>query len=512
MQGTNSMRKQSKKTIGIGWKLFALLFSFVLLMLGVIWLFQIRMLDYFYKQTKYRELEAISEVLAEYVGSDSLDEATYSCAVDYSTCIRIFRQNNQIAVEVANADVSMECLIHGISQNLLNEYYQKAKANGGVYAATREMKPKLGTFWSENDPQKPPLFDIIDAKDKAVGMVYNVIVTDAEGVEYMIMLNAELTPVSATVKTLEMQFIWIASVLAVATVLLAIIISRNISKPIIKMNRAAKRLAEGRYDVDFDGYGYREIRELADSLNFAAEELSQTDALQRELIANVSHDLRTPLTMIRGYTEVMRDIPGENTPENLNVIAEEANHLSELVNDMLDLSRIRSGVRPPQVTEFCLTDAVKEVMDRYEALVRNEGYRIDFVADCEAWVTADRMMILQVVYNLINNAIHYAGEEKLVQVTQTVSEDAVRISVIDRGAGISPDQIDRIWDRYYKVDRVHKRAAVGTGLGLSIVKGILEGHRATYGVESAEGVGSCFWFSLPLCRELQNDDNAEDMT
>ena len=121
------------------------------------------------------------------------------------------------------------------------------------------------------------------------------------------------------------------------------------------------------------------------------------------------------------------------------------------------------------------------------------------------------MMILQVVYNLINNAINYSGEEKVVQVRQTVEEKEVRISVIDRGAGISPEQIDRIWDRYYKVDRVHKRAAVGTGLGLSIVKGILEGHRATYGVESAEGVGSRFWFSLPLCKTPENDDDVEDM-
>lgn len=511
MQMADTVRKQSKKNIGVGWKLFALLLAFVLLMLGVIWFFQVRLLNHFYKQTKYKELEAISKVLSEYVGSDSLDEAAYSCAVDYATCIRIFRRNNQMAVEVASVDVSIECFIHDVSQNTLNEYYRNAKENGGVYAAAKEMEPKLDTFWSENDPGKPHPFDIIDARSKAVGMVYNVIVTDGNGVEYMIMLNSELTPVSATVKTLEMQFIWITCVLLVATILLAVVISRNISKPIVKMNRAAKKLAEGRYDVNFEGRGYREICELADSLNLAADELSRTDTLQRELIANVSHDLRTPLTMIRGYTEVMRDIPGENTPENLNVIAEEANHLSELVNDMLDLSRIRSGVRQPEMSDFCLTDAIKEVMSRYEALVRNDGYCIEFDADRDAWITADRMMILQVVYNLINNAINYSGEEKSVQVRQTVDEKEVCISVIDRGAGISPDQIDRIWDRYYKVDRVHKRAAVGTGLGLSIVKGILEGHRATYGVESAEGVGSRFWFSLPLCKTPENDDGVEDM-
>lgn len=510
MQHTDTIQGNQKRTIGIGWKLFAFLIAFVILMLGVIWLFQVRLLDYFYQKTKYKELETISSIIADYVGTDSLDDAVYSCAVDYSTCIRIFRQNSNIAVEVASADVAAECLIHDISQNMLNEYYRQAKENGGLFAATREMKPQYGTFWSGSDPRTTRLFDIISAGSKTVGMVYNVILTGNDGFEYLVMLNSELTPVDATVNTLKTQFIWVACVLAIAALILAFLISRNISKPIEKMNRSAKKLAEGRYDVEFDGRGYREARELADSLNYAAQELSQTDTLQRELIANVSHDLRTPLTMIKGYTEVMRDIPGENTPENLNVIAEEANHLGELVNDMLDLSRIRSGVRQPQISEFCLTDAVREVMNRYDTLIRNDGYKIDFVADAEAWILADRMMILQVVYNLINNAINYVGEDKTVVVTQTVTEDRVQLSVIDHGVGIAPDQIDRIWDRYYKVDRVHKRAAVGTGLGLSIVKGILECHRSTYGVESAQGVGSRFWFSLPACHREQNKADREE--
>lgn len=505
MQSTETKPKVKKRTISIGWKLFAFLIAFVILMLGVIWLFQIRLLDYFYQKTKYKELETISSIISDYVGTDTLSDAAYSCAVDYSTCIRIFRQTGNIAVEVASADVAAECLIHNVSQQALNEYYRRAKENGGLFAATRERKPQIGTFWSSDDPRTTKLFDIISADSHAVGMVYTVLVTGNDGAEYMIMLNAELTPVDATVNTLKTQFLWITVVLIAAAFILALLISENISRPIAKMNRSAKKLAEGRYDVTFDGRGYREAHELADSLNYASEELSRSDALQRELIANVSHDLRTPLTMIKGYTEVMRDIPGENSPENLQVIADEANRLSELVSDMLDLSRIRSGVRQPDMTDFCLTDAVREVMKRYETLIGNDGYRIDFIADKEIWIRADRVMILQVVYNLINNAINYVGEDKTVVVTQTVSEQEVRISVVDHGAGIAPEQIDRIWDRYYKVDRVHKRAAVGTGLGLSIVKGILEAHRATYGVESVPGVGSNFWFALPAYQAKQNE-------
>ena len=496
-------------TIGIGWKLFAFLMAFVILMLGVIWLFQVRLLDFFYKRTKYNELETISSIIEAYVGTDSLGDAAYSCAVEYSTCIRIFRHTGKIAVEVASADVVTGCLIHDVPQSVLNDYYRKAEENGGLFVVTRELEPHMGTIWVGDDPKTTHLFDVIRSDNESLGMVYTLLVTGGDGEKYMIMLNAELTPVDATVRTLKIQFEWVVAVLSVAAILLALLISRNISKPIVNMNRSAKRLAEGRYDVVFDGRGYREIHELADSLNYASEELSRSDALQKELIANVSHDLRTPLTMIRGYTEVMRDIPGENSPENLQVIADEAERLSELVNDMLDLSRIRSGVRQPVLDAFCLTDAVREVMRRYDALIRNDGYRIEFSADEEICILADRVMILQVVYNLINNAVHYVGEDKTVLVTQTVSDGSVRISVTDHGAGIAPEEIDRIWDRYYKVDRVHKRAAVGTGLGLSIVKGILETHRATYGVESVPGVGSSFWFSLPVLT-LENNESEDE--
>ncbi len=501
-------KDKRRRGIGMGWKLFAFLMAFVAFVLAVVWFFQILMLDHFYKDAKYDELEGISRVICDYLGTENIDEAVYSCAVDYSTCIRVFRKTENVAVEVASADVAADCLIHDISQAELNSYYRKAEENGGLYAATRELRPQLGAFWGSDGNKLPDLFD---TQRSVVGMVYNTIVTDGDGRHYMIMLGAELTPVDATVNTLKTQFGWITFVMVIGAFLLAFLISRNISAPIAKMNRAAKRLAEGRYDVTFDGRGYREIRELADSLNHASEELARTDQLQRELIANVSHDLRTPLTMIRGYSEVMRDIPGENTPENLQVVVDETARLSELVNDMLDLSRIRAGTRQPSMEHFCLTDAVREVMGRYERLMSAEGYRIDFEAEGEVCIYADRVMILQVVYNLINNAIHYAGEDKCVTVSQTVENDTVRITVTDHGDGIAPEELDRIWDRYYKVDRVHKRSAVGTGLGLSIVKWILEAHRATYGVESACGKGSSFWFALPTVEHTEGTEGEREI-
>ena len=315
------------------------------------------------------------------------------------------------------------------------------------------------------------------------------------GAEYIVIQTSYLAPVAATVKTLNAQFLWIGIILVVLALVLAFIMSKVITKPIIKMNEAAQKLANGNYDADFEGSGYREIEELSKSLNYASTELAKNDKFQKELISNVSHDLRTPLTMIKGYAEVMRDIPGENTPENVQVIIDETERLTELVNDVLDLSKIKAGTRKPDMEVFDLTETVAAVLTRYEKLT-DQKYVINFNADQNVCIKADRTMILQVMYNLINNALNYTGEDKTVTIVQTVAGGRVRISVTDTGEGIADEDIPYIWDRYYKVDKVHKRAVVGTGLGLSIVKGILESHRAIYGVESTLGVGSTFYFEL----------------
>ena len=342
---------------------------------------------------------------------------------------------------------------------------------------------------------EPNLFPYVSGSMQHLNVI-SVNVYSVGDENMVIIQRSSITPLGTMINTLENQAILIAVLLLVFTLILAAIMAKLITKPIEQINRAAKSLAVGTYDIEFEGRGYREIDELSDTLNYASRELAKNDRLKKELISNVSHDLRTPLTLIKGYGEVIRDIPEENTPQNLQIIIDETERLSELVNDMLDLSTLQAGARTADMQEFCLTDLVRSTMYRYEKLIMQKGYNIDFKADSEAYVIADSTMILQVIYNLINNAINYSGKDKLVTVSQTRINDSVRISITDSGEGLAQEDIPFIWDRYYKVDKVHKRATVGTGLGLSIVKQILELHNATYGVTSAPGAGSTFWFDL----------------
>ena len=442
------------------------------------------------RKAKRARIQGIAENLEKWLESKDLDDRVEEYALEKSVCICIFRIDGNTAARVADADIDPDCMIHHLSPDLLAEMYGEARENGGVYDRRFEFQLEKG----EENEGYLPMF--MRAKNTVSAVHFRIV--EQNGATYLFMLDSDLSPVGATVRTLEMQFSWIAGILLVAILLLAALLSRIVATPLIMITQKAERLAAGEFEVDFSGSGYREVEELADALGHASNEIGASARLQRELIANISHDLRTPLTMIKGYSEMMRDIPGENTPENVQVVIDETTRLSELVSDLLDLSKLQAGTRSPEFSTFDLTETIRDVMRRYDTLIRHEGYHIDVELEGEAYVRADRTMILQVIYNLINNAVNYTGESMRVRVSERVGEGSVRFSVADDGAGIAPEKIGEIWDRYYRVDTEHKRAVMGTGLGLSIVKQVLEAHGAAYGVDSAIGVGSVFWFELPL--------------
>ena len=469
--------RKHRRVSSISWRLFGALAVFIVLLLIIIWIFQVVLLNIFYEKSKIDEFYAAESDIIESVGDmDELRKAVFVHSIDSDMCIRIFKISSGIAEELVGSKPNSGCVIHNVSNDGLSRLYKNAVESNGRYI------------------QK--ISNIPDAK-QARSTVY-ISVRDIEGDRYVLMFDSDLAPLNATVETLEKQFGWIMSILIIGAPLWAFFVSRIICDPMKKMSRSARRLAKGDYGEHFEGGGYREADELADALNFAASELARNDSLQRELVANISHDLRTPLTMIKGYSEVIRDIPGENNSENIQVIIDESERLTELVNDVLDLSKIRSGTRRPEPEDFNLTETIRTVMQRYEKLTERDGYTVSFESDIDVCVKADTTMILQVVYNLINNALNYTGDDKKVKIVQGIKGNTVRICVIDTGEGIDEEQIPYIWDRYYKVDKVHKRATVGTGLGLSIVKGILEAHSAAYGVESSKGEGSSFWFELEI--------------
>lgn len=495
--------------ISIKWKIFFYLLLFTACLLVLLWFFQIVYLDSFYKMITKNNARSVEQEAISILESDSEEKE--------DQLDQLAAQNNiTIYVTDTSGNVLYNCEYIATTKmsTLPNEeflrYYKEAQDNGGStvlefkgnHNKTFEKQNRDTESSTEADssiPQPPEADGFIQnyGQDMAESIIYVDVLT-SDHTACVLMVNTVLTPVSATVDTLRIQMIWITVVMIILSLLIALIISKKVSRSMIRVNNAAKKLAKGEFNVSFDGKDYREIAELSETLNQAADDLGKNEKLQKELIANVSHDLRTPLTMIIAYSEVMRDLPGENTPENVQVVIDEAKRLTNLVNDMLDISKLQAGAFEMKLSEFNLTDRIQEVLERYNKLKEQDGYRIDFEYQEEVYVCADEFKIFQVIYNLINNAVNYTGSDKRVLVRQLVKEQTVRIEVIDSGEGISEENLPYVWERYYKVDKTHKRAVMGTGLGLSIVKNILELHHAEYGVESILSAGSKFWFELPV--------------
>ncbi|MBE6709505.1 MAG: HAMP domain-containing protein [Ruminococcaceae bacterium] len=494
MRKPERYRDGSEHFFSLRVRLIAAFAVFTVLVLAILWLFQTVLLDDIYRTLKLNEAETCAERIEQDVRSGkNIEQIADSYAKEYAVCISAYEiagsggyKNGRL---LCRNHVNSFCYIHNVpsSSDLLNELYREAVQNGGEVL---RRNPIAEMF--RREPGHSPM-------DAGENVIYVKLIPQADS-ELLFLLNTELVPLNSTVETLRSQLLIISVILFAAAVVMAVFLSHKLSKPIREMSEEASKLALGNYNVNFDGGNCKETVMLSSTLNRAAYELSKLDKMQKDLIANVSHDLRTPLTMIAGYTEAMRDLPGEATPENMQIVIDETNRLTSLVNDMLEVSRYQGGTQVLHPARFNFTEVIRTTLGRYGKLREKEGYTIRFEADRDVFVEADEGRILQVVYNLINNAVNYTGEDKTVVIRQTVTDDdaAVLTEVIDTGIGIAKEDLPLVWERYYKVNDFHKRANMGTGLGLSIVKNILLLHGAEFGVNSKVGHGSNFWFKLKI--------------
>jgi len=344
---------------------------------------------------------------------------------------------------------------------------------------------------------------IRDSSGAALRLVYAAHISSS-GQSSLLCIVAPLYPDQTTVRILRRMLIYISIIVLAVSFLLAFALSVRLSSPIENLTRSAKELSKGNYDVKFNGAGFTETKELARALNKASYEMEKTDFYQREIIANVSHDLKTPLTMIRSYAEKIIDISGDNPEKrnaDLNIIISETERLNRLVTDMLSVSNLQSNNVEMHMETFDLVEAAESVYESFRVLAESEGFDLQFHPCKPAYVVGDRSRLMQVMTNFVSNAVKYSGDNKYVDIKLTKSSKKVAFHCIDHGVGIPSDEISHVWDKYYRTSANHERGIEGTGLGLAIVKGLLNLHGAKYGVESEEGKGSDFWFEMETVRK-----------
>ena len=317
-----------------------------------------------------------------------------------------------------------------------------------------------------------------------------------------IFISTSLIPLDSTINIIEQQLIVVSIVVLLLSIVVAYFISKRLSDPIIKISKAANLIAKGKLKTNFETTSdIKELIDLTNALNDMKEELSKTEELQKDLMANVSHDLKTPLTMIKAYAELILDIninDKEKCISNLNIIIEEVNRLNDLVNDILALTKVENDLDKLDISNFNLIKLIEKIVKQHNIYVIKDGYSIEFIHNNikELMVDADKKKIEQVIYNLLNNALNYTGDNKKVTIKVVENIKDYTIMVIDSGKGIAKKETDHIFDRYYRSKKNHKRYVYGTGLGLSIVKNILLLHNFDYGVTSKKNKGTTFYFKI----------------
>lgn len=457
------MKSKSK---GISANIWLYLGVFSILILVMLWFFQIIFLKLHYEASVKHNLNATVREIQKYNRNDLVSNID-SIAYKNDVCIEVISKNSIISYSGIK---SSGC-------NTSGEIYYKFKND----------------FIDDNLNKSS--FEFTNSK-------YN-----NKTIVKAVKIDNDYVFVSANLEILENTFIILNNQLGIVTlvilglsVCMGYFINRKIAKPIVDITEKAEELRRGNYDVNFKSEeGIYEIRELAETLDSMTNELSKTESVRREFLANVSHDIKTPLTMIKAYAEMVRDISYNDDDKrnaNLNVIVMEVDRLNILVNDILVLSRLQAGAESLEIENFDLNFLVRDCLTRYD-IYKEDGYEFVYSFNGKsAMIEADKKRMQQVIYNLINNAVQYTGDDKKIFIDVSESKKWIIFSVRDTGKGMKKEEIRHIWDKYYKIDKKYKRSTVGSGIGLSIVKTICENHKFLYGVDTEVNHGSKFWVKI----------------
>jgi methyl-accepting chemotaxis protein len=341
------------------WKIFAYLIGFCTLLLIILWLFQTVFLNSFYLSIKVNEVKSNADAIEKNIDHE-----------DLSDLVEAVSENSDMVVEIMTLDAH-DIYLSGQKKGALPyreklDMIKKAQLDNGEHYEYTTLNAPLKPLNDNNFAGKVPP----DYKQPSQSLMYVKIVESKTNGTVAVFINSVISPVNATITTLRYQLYVITAIMIILSVALAFIIAKRISKPIEEINKSAKVLAKGSYDTQFSGKGFLEICELSDTLNTAASELSKVEVLRRELMANISHDLRTPLSLIYSYAEMMHDFPSEITAEQTQTIMDETSGFPHIVNDVLDISKLEAGTQQLNITEYNLTQSIKATTERIAELIK----------------------------------------------------------------------------------------------------------------------------------------------
>lgn len=415
-------------------------------------------------------------------------------------------QNDNI--ELGNTDNSL----HYLSKTISGKVFLVNSTGDILYAYNRALLTNKEELAHEKDwftdhhyqqVLKGMLLREVFRYDQNKIMVFIGVSTTYRGEPAVIMLYNQIEEVNAVLALNRKQLLILSIVLTLTASVLSFLLARYFEQPILKIQQTVKRLTDGDLTAVPEIKRGDEIGKLAESVEDLAEELLRVDVLRKEVIANVSHELRAPLSLITGYSEMVRDVTGADAAirnQNLDLVIKEANRLSEMVDDIMDYSQLQAGYSKLKTEECNLVEVVESSIEYARAIANQYEIPIRFKSSLpDILVDVDALKISQVLRNLLNNAINHTEDGKEIIVEMIEKDGKIRVSIINYGETIPPEQIKIIWERYQRVQHQGGRRE-GTGIGLTIVSTILTAHKMHYGAESENG-RSCFWFEVTRLRK-----------
>ncbi|MED0970275.1 HAMP domain-containing sensor histidine kinase [Bacillus paramycoides] len=364
---------------------------------------------------------------------------------------------------------------------------------------------------------------ILDSGENIKNSVFvKPIIEDKEIKEYAFAI-ASLQPVNEAMLVLKDYYVYALIIVFLVIILLSFYYSKIIVKPLIKINRVTKKMANFDFSEKLPVAADDEIGGLSSSINTLSVNLKdridrlnvantklqqdiererQLEKTRKEFISGVSHELKTPLSVIRSFAEGIKDGVSKDTTYYTDVILEETENMNRLIVEMLELAKLESGTYKLDMSTFSIGELIQQVYAKLSFSMEEKHLQVDVHADASLFVKANRSRIEQVVVNLLSNAIRYTPDGEKIHVSVVETEDKVKIEIENTGNPIPEESLEKIWDRFYRLDASRSRHTGGTGLGLSIVKNILDLHHAEYGVYNTTN-SVVFYFNLQKVKEVK---------
>lgn len=376
-----------------------------------------------------------------------------------------------------------------------------------IYSSDETNSVKCGTILKNIYPYKNDSYYGIGTFDgilsKAKLSVIHPMIQNYSTLGY-VMLHYEIDELDYRTDNIIRVILLLFSIVSLVAIIIFGVLGIVIIRPIIKVTKAVKEYAGGNLGYEVELKSNDELGLLAAALNDMSSELEKNEEYQKRLIANISHDFRSPLTSIKGYIEAILDgtIPHELQDKYLNTILNEAKRLSGLTDELLELNRVDSNKLHLDIQEVDINRLIRNTVDSFEQRCVQRDITIELIFENEdTIVLADYSRIQQVVYNLLDNAIKFSHNFGKIVIETTKNKDKLMVSIKDNGCGIASDELKNIWDRFYKTDASRGRDKGSSGLGLSIVKEIIQLHNENINVVSTQDAGTTFIFTLTLQEE-----------